>query len=151
MNDRCMIDSFEVRLDRVYHAEDHTWVRERDEFLEVGMDRLGLETLGDLAQLILIPVGTEVSAGDELGSIEAQKFVGALRAPVSGIVAEVNDAVLADPGLVQRDPYDSGWLVLLRPVADTEGQLASLVSGDRIEEWFADSVKDYRRQGVLAE
>ena len=52
MTDRCTIDSFEVRLDRSYHPDDHTWVRTKDDFLEVGMDRLGLETLGDLAQLL---------------------------------------------------------------------------------------------------
>lgn len=147
----CRIDAFEVRLDRAYHPDDHTWVRRDGDFLAVGMDALGVETTGDLAQLVLLTVGTEVAQGAELGSIEAQKFVGALRAPVAGIVAEVNDAVLADPGLVQRDPYEAGWLVLLRPVEATQAQLDALVSGDAIEGWFSGAIAEYRRQGVLAE
>ena len=50
------------------------------------------------------------ASGDPFGSLEAAKFVGPLTAPVSGVIAAVNGAVLADPESVLRDPYGRGWL-----------------------------------------
>ena len=57
--------------------------------------------------------GTAVSAGAVVGEIESTKSVGELYAPLDGEVAEVNDAVVDDPSLVNSDPFGAGWLVKL--------------------------------------
>lgn len=138
---------FEAPLDRAYHPVDHTWVLRDGNRLRIGMDSLGVETTGDLAQLYLSPAGTIVAVGDELGTIEAQKFVGPLRAPVSGTVVQVNDRVLANPLLVSKDPYGEGWLLLIDPIEEPEG----LIEGDAVAPWFAGSLEEYKRQGSVAE
>ena len=138
---------FEAPLDRAYHPVDHTWVRREGARMRIGMDSLGVETTGDLAQLYLSPTGTIVAAGDELGTIEAQKFVGPLRSPVAGTVVEVNERVLANPLLVTKDPYGEGWLLLIDPLEEPEG----LVEGDAVHAWFAESLEEYKRQGSVSE
>ena len=75
------------------------------------MDALGVETSGTIAQLAFLPVGEPLKRGEAFGSLEAAKFVGPLTSPLSGTVAATNDAVVADPALVERDPYGAGWLV----------------------------------------
>jgi glycine cleavage system H protein len=70
---------------------------------------------------------------------------------VAGRVVIVNDAVLADPSLVERDPYGAGWLVELE-ADDPAGEFGRLVSGEvAVAAWFAAEVEGYRLKGVLAE
>ena len=88
-----------------------------------------------------------MAAGDELGTIEAQKFVGPLRAPVAGTVVQVNDRVLENPLVVSKDPYGEGWLLLIDPIEEPAG----LIEGEAIHAWFAESLEEYKRQGSVAE
>ncbi len=146
------VAGFPVATDRSYDAETHFWVLPIGPGrLRVGMDALGVETSGTLAQLSLEPVGTKRDRGEPLGRVEAAKFVGPLTCPVSGVVAAVNDAVLADAGLLERDPYGAGWLAEVE-VDDVEDATAELVHGaHEVLAWFAAQVADYRLKGVIAE
>jgi glycine cleavage system H protein len=155
------VAGFGVALDRAYDGTGHFWVsviaaspgdapgppggRAR-----IGMDALGVETSGTIAQLAFLPVGDHLKRGEAFGSLEAAKFVGPLTSPLSGTVSAANDAVVADPSLVERDPYGAGWLIEL-DLADP-GELGGLVSGAQpIKVWFEAEVEDYRMKGVLAE
>jgi len=143
--------TYRLRLDRRYHRDDHTWALLADGQIRVGLDDLGQATSGDLAQIVLRPVGDRVRQGDELGTLEAQKYVGPLRAPVGGEIVARNEAALRDPRIVNEQPYDDGWLVLLRPTAETETDLAGLVGPKEATAWFERKADTYRRQGVLAQ
>lgn len=146
------VRGFPVALDRAYEPDQHMWVAVVGPGrVRVGLDALGVETSGTLAQLSLGAVGTPVSHGAPLGQLEAAKFVGPLVSPVAGTVAAVNEAVLADPGLVERAPYDAGWLAEIA-VDDVEAVTSGLLSGaDAVREWFAAKVDDYRLKGVIAQ
>lgn len=147
-----LVEGFPVRLDLAYEPGGHLWVtRERTETggVRVGLDPLGVETTGTLAHLVVAPPGTEVVRGEPLGSLEAEKFVGPLLAPISGVVLAANPA-LATPRRVIDDPYGT-WIVEVRPSA-WEEEAASLVQGaERLPEWFAGEVRRYRLEGVLAQ
>jgi len=145
------VAGFGVALDRAYDPAGHFWVsmvapgRAR-----IGMDALGVETSGTIAQLAFLAVGEHLKRGEAFGSLEAAKFVGPLTSPLSGRVTATNDAVVVDPALVERDPYSAGWLVEM-DIADA-GELGGLVSGAQpIRVWFEAEVEDYRLKGVLAE
>jgi glycine cleavage system H protein len=145
------VDGYEVVLDRAYDPESHLWVQRLDDArVRVGMDPLGVETSGTLAQLAFSPLGTDVTRGGPFGSLEAAKFVGPLVAPVSGTIAAHNEAALADPSVVERDPFGEGWLVELA-VSALDSELALLVSGDAVRPWFEGELADYRLRGVIAE
>jgi glycine cleavage system H protein len=145
------VAGFTVALDRAYDAAGHFWVSlVAPDRARVGMDALGVETSGTIAHLAFLPVGEQLKRGEAFGSLEAAKFVGPLTSPLSGTVVAANEAVVADPALVERDPYGAGWLVEIEP--GDPGELADLVSGAHpIRVWFGAAVEDYRLKGVLAE
>jgi glycine cleavage system H protein len=145
------VAGFGVALDRAYDPTGHFWVSTvTSARARIGMDALGVEISGTIAQLAFVPLGEQLKRGEAFGSLEAAKFVGPLTSPLSGTVAATNDAVIADPALVERDPYGAGWLIELDLAEPTE--LTDLVSGaEPIGVWFEAEVEDYRLKGVLAE
>ena len=161
MSEIVEVAGFGVALDRIYDPAGHFWIAmvpaspgdtpgPPGDRARIGLDALGVETSGTLAQLAFLPVGEVLKRGEPFGSLEAAKFVGPLTSPLSGTLAATNDLVVADPALVERDPYGSGWLVELE-VADP-GELGELISGAGIiRVWFEGEVENYRMQGVLAE
>ena len=120
------------------------------ELCERRLYSLGVETSGTLAQLAFLQVGASLKRGEAFGSLEAAKFVGPLASPLSGTLVATNDAVVADPALVERDPYGAGWLVEIELADNSE--LGELISGAQVVRvWFEGEVEDYRMKGVLAE
>ena len=151
MSEIAVVAGFGVALDRAYDPVGHFWVSMvGPDRARVGLDALGVETSGTIAQLAFLPVGEHLKRGEAFGSLEAAKFVGPLVSPLSGTVVATNDAVVADPAVVERDPYGAGWLVEL-DLADA-AEVRDLISGaDVVRVWFEAEVENYRMKGVLAE
>jgi glycine cleavage system H protein len=144
------VAGYRLARDRAYDPDSHVWVkRDADGRVRIGLDPLGIETMGTLAQLELPLPGTAVTRGEAAGTLEAEKFVGPLECPISGTVVAVNAAAVADPRTIHADPLDT-WLMEVDPT-DYAGEIAELVAGDDVAPWFAAKVADYRRKGVLAE
>ncbi len=145
------VGGYRLAEDRFYDPETHLWVAATaDGLARVGFDPLGSETSGDVVAISFEPVGVAVSRGGGFGSIEAAKFVGPLTAPLSGTLRAHNEAVLADPGRIQRAPLEA-WLVEIAPSAFA-AETARMVSGRaRIADWFAGEVERFRKKGMLAE
>jgi glycine cleavage system H protein len=124
---------FDLPLDRFYDASRHLWVQPTVDAgrVVVGIDALGLEYIGDLAYIQCAPKGAHVRRGEPMGSLEAAKMTDILSAPISGQIIAVNEAVLRNPSLVNRDPYGTGWLAEIRPECWREESM-QLVSGSRI-------------------
>ena len=164
---RVTVAGFVLALDRRYQPETHMWVLARGPGrVRVGMDPLGVETSGTLAQVSFVPAGTELTAGLPFGQLEAAKFVGPLVSPVSGAVLAVNGAVTRDAGLVERDPYGAGWmieaslieaslieasLIEASPGGATVERPGLLADPAEITAWFAAKVADYRLKGLIAQ
>lgn len=134
--------------DYYYDRATHVWARYGGATVTIGLDALGLESLGDLAYLALQPVGASARRGEAIGSLEAAKMVGELLAPVSGTIAARNEAMLRDPGLVNRDPYGAGWIVQITP-SDWERESAELIHGPELQMWIETEVERYRSQGWI--
>lgn len=127
---------FELPLDRSYDALRHIWVQPTFDTgrVVVGIDTVGLEYIGDLAYIQCAPKGAHVRRGEPMGSLEAAKMTDILSAPISGQIIAVNEAVIKNPSLVNRDPYGTGWLAEIRPERWRE-ESVQLVSGSRIAEY----------------
>jgi glycine cleavage system H protein len=80
----------------------------------IGVTAHAADALGDVVFLELPEVGASLSAGEACGEIESTKSVSDLYAPADGEVVEVNDAVVADPSLVNSDPFGAGWLFVMK-------------------------------------
>jgi glycine cleavage system H protein len=100
----------EVRDDLRYTRE-HEWVRREGGEMVVGVTDYAQEQLSDIVYVELPSVGTPLAAAQPFGSVEAVKAVADLYAPMAGEVTAVNDALAADPALVNRAPYGDGWMV----------------------------------------
>lgn len=134
--------------DLYYDGASHIWVRNDGQVVTIGLDALGLESLGDMAYVSLQAVGSRVQRGEPLGTLEAAKMVGDLLAPVSGTIAAHNEEVLRDPTRVNRDPYGAGWLVQMTP-SDWEAASAQLVHGAALTGWLEAEIARYRSQGWI--
>jgi glycine cleavage system H protein len=98
------------------YTQDHEWVEHPGgPAARVGVTAHAATALGDVVFLDLPAVGATVQAGTPCGEIESTKSVSQLFAPISGKVVEVNQQVVDDPELVNRDPYGEGWLFVVEP------------------------------------
>lgn len=112
-----------------WYSEEHEWVEVIGEAkVRIGITAFAQHQLGDIVFVELPDVGTAVSAGDGIGTIESVKTVSDLFSPVSGKVARVNEALTDSPQLVNDEPYESGWMLELDEVPDLQQQLADLMS-----------------------
>jgi glycine cleavage system H protein len=93
------------------YTEEHEWIAVSGDTATVGITAYAADKLGDVVFVELPKVGSSVAAGKVVGEIESTKSVGELFAPVDGTVLESNDAVVADPSLVNSDPFGAGWLI----------------------------------------
>ncbi len=96
------------------YANSHEWVLLDGDIATVGISDHAQEELTDVVFVELPPVGKTVDVGDPTAVVESVKAASDIYAPVSGEVVEVNDAVEADPALVNTDPYGKGWIFKLK-------------------------------------
>ena len=143
-----MKKQFDFKSDRFYNSN-HLWSKQDAAgIVTVGMDELGLDSLGELAYLTLPSERTPVEMDKAMGSMEAAKMTGELVAPVSGIVIEKNDKVLQNPLLVNEEPYGNGWLVKIEPT-NWEEESETMVSGDKLPDWVEQEIERFETQGIL--
>ncbi|NUL44837.1 glycine cleavage system protein GcvH [Cellulosimicrobium funkei] len=95
-----------------YSAE-HEWVSgpDADGVVRIGITDFAQDALGDVVYVDLPEVGEEITADSTVGEVESTKSVSDLFAPVSGSVTARNEALEADPAMVNSDPYGDGWLL----------------------------------------
>ena len=117
--------SFTIPTDRLYHP-DGLWVQERDGRLLLGVTDYFQQNSGDVAFAEVAEPGTAVAIGERLANIETIKVDVELPAPVSGTVAEVNEKLELEAEIINQDPYDAGWLVVIAP-ADWPGEREMLL------------------------
>jgi len=111
------------------YNEEHTWLSlEGDGRGRVGITHYAQEQLKEVVFVELPEVGTEVSHMEPFGVIESVKATNDLYSPVSGEVLEVNRALEDEPGLVNQDPYDKGWMIVVR--LTDRAEVDRLISAD---------------------
>jgi len=125
--------------DRRYTAS-HEWVRIDGETGTVGITDHAQKELGEIVYLELPEVGHVFNAEDEFGTVESVKAVSELFTPVSGEVVEVNKAAVAEPGIVNDDPYGDGWLIKVKLSTDEEA--GKLMTADRYAEYLREEEKE---------
>jgi glycine cleavage system H protein len=101
------------------YTSDHEWVRlEEDGTLTIGITDHAQEALGDIVFVELPIVDRDVAEGESCATVESTKAANDVFAPVAGRIAEINDAIVEDPGLINRDPMGEGWFWRMEPEDD---------------------------------
>jgi glycine cleavage system H protein len=98
--------------DRLYSLE-HEWVKIDGTKAAMGISDHAQCSLGDVVYVELPEVGREITQGAAIGVIESVKAVSDIFAPMSGVVTAVNTRVIEQPELINKDPYNDGWLIKL--------------------------------------
>lgn len=93
----------------------HEWARRDDQdVVTIGITDHAQDLLGDIVFIELPTIGQRVSSGDECGVVESVKAASDIYSPLSGEVIEINDDLEETPGLVNEDPYGTGWIFRMK-------------------------------------
>ncbi len=95
------------------YTKEHEWVRVEGNRAIVGITEYAQGELGDVVYVELPEVDTEVEQNATFGQVESVKAVSDLYAPVSGTIVEVNESLDDEPELINSDPYEEGWMIVL--------------------------------------
>lgn len=99
-----------IPRDRRYSSE-HEWAKVEEGKARIGITDFAQQQLGDVVFVELPPVGTEVRQFSPFGVVESVKAASDLFSPLSGRVVRVNQQLTENPELVNKDPYDQGWMI----------------------------------------
>jgi len=99
--------------DRKY-LETHEWHKVEGDVATIGITQIAADELTDITYVSLPKMGTKLTANKPFGEIESVKATSDLYSGVSGEVIAVNDGLNNDPGLVNRDPFEKGWMVKVK-------------------------------------
>jgi len=106
--------------EELHYTPSHEWVRIDGDVGTIGITDYAQKELGEIVYLEMPEVGHVFNADDEFGTVESVKAVSELYTPVSGEVVEVNKAAVAEPGIVNDDPFGDGWLIKMKLTTDEE-------------------------------
>lgn len=126
---------YEVKAFPMYTKE-HTWIRKMaDGTYKVGITDYAQKQQGEVVYADLPVEGDAMTQGDTFGSIESNKAVSDLVAPVSGIITAVNEEVMDEPSILNSSCYDSGWIVIVEP-EDYEADKTNLMDADAYRDYL---------------
>jgi len=121
--------------DGLRYTRQHEWVLIDGESARIGITDLAQDALGNIVHVQLPTVGQSVRSGASVVEVESSKSVSDIYSPVSGSVVLVNESLATEPGLVNSDPYGSGWLYEVQMSYDetlegllTAGEYRAIVS-----------------------
>jgi glycine cleavage system H protein len=112
--------------DDFLYATDHEWAKPEGDKARVGISDYAQDQLGDIVFVELPQVGSRHAKGEQFGTVESVKAVSELYMPVGGEVLSVNKALEESPELLNKEPYESGWIIEIKPSdpAELKGLMA---------------------------
>ncbi len=124
-------------MSEVKFTKDHEWILLEDDGIGViGITDYAQEQLGELVYVELPEIDKELGTGSDAVVIESVKAAGEVKAPVSGTVVEVNEALADEPEKVNNDPMGDGWFIKMK-ITDTS-ELDNLMDEDAYKEYSGD-------------
>lgn len=126
--------------DDLLYSREHFWVRVDGEIATIGITDHGQERLGEILSLDLPETDSYVEWNEPFGSIEAVGVSSDLISPVSGVVINVNDDLTDDAGIINSDPYDTGWMIVVE--MDEPGELDDLLDAHAYQDFVLQEEED---------
>ncbi len=140
VKDLVKVGNFELP-EGLYYSKDFFWVR-----IENGKTRLGLtdyaqKQMREIVFLEIPQAGDSLVQNEPFGTIESVKAVSDLIAPLSGTIEETNQEVSDKPELLNQDPYEKGWLLVVTP-SNLEEELKNIMDFNQAVEWHKEKAKE---------
>jgi glycine cleavage system H protein len=133
------VENFEVP-EGLYYSKDFAWAKVEGDKVRMGITDYAQKQLREIVYAELPEAGAEVKQNEPYGTLESVKAVSDLVAAVSGTVEEVNSEVQSQPEILNEDPYEKGWLVIVKP-SNLQADIANLMDFDKTVEWHKNQSK----------
>jgi glycine cleavage system H protein len=127
------VEAYEVP-EGLYFSKDFEWVKIEGDKVRIGITDYAQKSLREIVYAELPSAGSDVKQNDPYGTLESVKAVSDLVAPVSGTILEVNDEVQSKPETLNEDPYEKGWLLVIKP-SNLQADLANIMDFNNAVEW----------------
>ncbi len=119
-------------------TKEHEWIQlEDDGIATVGITRFAQEQLGDVVSIELPNVGSEFKQNDAMAIIDSVKASSDIYCPIDGEIVKVNENLLEKPELVNKSPYEDGWIIKIKP--DSPDQIKSLLTESEYDKFVGES------------
>lgn len=116
----------------LYDVDNNIWFKELgDGTVKLGMTAVATAMAGQLVAFTPKKAGKAIDAGKSCATVESGKWVGPAKSAAGGEVVEVNKALVDQPKLANEDPYDKGWMIVLKPT-DWASVKATLTPGAEV-------------------
>ena len=120
--------------DLSYNIDNNVWARrEADGTVTIGLTSYACSLAGEIVAYTPKKAGKDIAKDKSCATVESGKWVGPVKAPVSGEVTQINDAVAAKPGLINKDPYGEGWIARMKPTDWNADSVALKVGQDALQ------------------
>jgi glycine cleavage system H protein len=133
------VDGYEVP-EGLYYSKEFAWIKVEGDKVRMGITDYAQKQLREIVYAELPTAGSEVKQNEPYGTVESVKAVSDLVAAVSGTVEEVNAEAQSKPELLNEDPFNRGWLVVVKP-ANLQAELPSLMDFNQAVEWHKNQGK----------
>lgn len=134
------VDGYEVP-EGLYYTKDWAWVKVEGEKVRVGITDYAQKQMREVVYAELPSSGTTVEQGEPYGTVESVKAVSDLVAPVSGTVEEANEAIQVNPEILNENPYEKGWLLVIKPL-DLQPELSKIMDFNKAVEWHKSLIEE---------
>jgi len=127
------VDGTEVK-EGLYYTKEFEWAKIEGDKVRIGITDYAQKQLREIVYAELPSPGATLTQNTPYGTVESVKAVSDLVAPISGEILEVNTEVQSKPELLNEDPYDKAWLLIVKP-ANLQAELTNLMDFNKSVEW----------------
>lgn len=120
-------------IKNLYYTKSDEWLKVEDDIGTVGITDYAQDQLGDIVYLEKIKKGKKLKQGEALTTIESVKAVSDVNTPVTGEVIEVNEKVIEDASIINKEPYGEGWIAKIN--IDNKDELKNLMNDKEYSEY----------------
>jgi len=99
--------------DDLLYSREHTWVRLDGNLATIGITDYAQEKLGEALSIELPDADASVEKDEPFGAVESARTLFDLIAPLSGEVISINEDIVDDIGIINSDPHDTGWMMVI--------------------------------------
>ncbi len=121
-------------INHYLYTKEHEWIDIDGKTATVGITDYAQSALGDITYVELPGIDGQVEQFEQLTALESVKSASDIFSPVSGKILEVNDDLTDDPGLINRDPYEKGWIAKVE-ISDEE-EASNLMTADEYRSYL---------------
>ncbi len=111
--------------EHLLYSDTHEWVRKENGEAVIGITDFAQHQLGDITYVELPAVGAVLAEGQEMGVVESVKAASDLFSPLAGTVTAVNADLADHPELINKAPFEQGWMIRVALSAEPAGLLSA--------------------------